>query len=161
MRSFLVGIAITTVLFASADGAFAQRAFTNKEFNDRIAAMRSRLQNQQIKSVRKVVDHTPENTETVAVKTEKKKVAKVQKPFLELDNQPDASLTVLFHDTEFSSPRQNEKSPARIADTKFNSNEESRLRQEKFDALRMKVRNATRRTHSTAMEINNQVAKLP
>lgn len=162
MRSFLVGIAISTVLFASADGAFAQRAFSNKELNERVSALRTRLQNYQVKSARKIVDRIPADAETIAITTENLTNKIVEKPFMEIDSRPDASLTVLFHDTEFASPvRQNLTTAALETKVSTHADEEARLRQEKFDALRLKVQNATRRTRSEAMKINKQVAQLP
>lgn len=162
MRSFLVGIAISTVLFASADGAFAQRAFSNKELNERVSALRTRLQNYQVKSARKVIDRSPADAETIAITTENLTSKIVEKPFMEIDSRPDASLTVLFHDPESSSSvkpyASNNKLETKVS---AHADEEARLRQEKFDALRLKVQNATRRTRSEAMKINKQVAQLP
>lgn len=160
MRGFLVGIAAASILLASANDVSAQRAFSNQELNQRISALRSRLQNYQLKTVRKVVDRTPADNETVLITTEDTIEKKSDKPFVEIDTRPDAAVTVLFHDNEFA--------PVSAAPVQKNAvkaqadfEEEKRQRQEKFAALRLKVQSATRRTHDQARKITDQVARLP
>jgi hypothetical protein len=160
MRKFLVAVGLVALLVGSVPEANAQRAFSNKELNERIKALRTRLADYQQKSVRKVIDRTPLANESIAITTEK--------AFVELDSRKDAAVTVLFHDNEFQgnsaalpATRQSVLPIAAGTDGKLLAEgEEKRLRNEKFAALRQKVQMATRRTHNEAVVINSQMAKL-
>jgi hypothetical protein len=94
MRSFGIGLILTGLILASASDADAQRT-SNKEMNERINALRNRLQNFQLERVRKEPQKTaPINgNETVEVKYEQL--------LEEFESRKDVAVTVLFHDTEF------------------------------------------------------------
>ncbi len=161
MRRFFVCLGLAGLLLGSATDANAQKAFSSKEVNERINVLRTRLQAYQLKSVRKVIDKTPLDNETVEIKSEK--------AFVELDSRPDAALTVLFHDSELpgnsatlpGSPTVVAAANTPVVDKQPETlNEEQRLRNERFNALRQKVQMATRRTHNEAKNINSQMARI-
>lgn len=161
MRKFIILVSLFVLLFGSATAVDAQRAFSNQELNARISALRTRLNDYQQKSVRKTVDKTKKEAETVQVK--------VEKAFVELDASKDVAVTVLFHDNEFHGnstllpakdllAANSDKTVAAAANSSLS--DEQRLRNEKFDALRRKVQLATRRSRDEALSINNQMAKI-
>lgn len=161
MRRFFVCLGLAGLLLGSATDANAQKAFSSKEVSERINVLRTRLQAYQLKSVRKVIDKTPLDNETVEIKSEK--------AFVELDSRPGAALTVLFHDSELPGNSAAQSASSMVVATAGTPgvnqqpsaiNEEQRLRNERFDALRQKVQLATRRAHSAAKTINSQMASL-
>jgi hypothetical protein len=155
MQRLFVTVSLAGMLMLLPSDVNAQRAFSSKELTARINALRSRLQDHQSRSVRKVIDRAPLNEDSVEVK--------VEKAFVELDTSKDAAVTVLFHDSEF--PAKEIKAGEGLqtqlaANPALASSQEQKLREEKFAALKLKVQMATRRTHDAAQKINGMVAKI-
>ncbi|MBU1108837.1 MAG: hypothetical protein KKB51_19325 [Candidatus Riflebacteria bacterium] len=169
MRGFSIGFVLAGLILTSTTNVDAQRAFTGREMNERINALRNKLQNYQVEHVRK-------EPEKVALVKENETVEiKFEKLVEEFESRTDVAVTVLFHDPDFGqSSAKNEspndsrqvKEPALIAQAPIKNatqplDVERTLRLEKYEELRRKVQLATRRTHANAQQINSMIAQVP
>jgi len=95
MRSFGIGFVLAGLIIASASGADAQSP-ANNGINERISALRNRLQNYQLERVRKEPQKVTliNENETVEVKFEQL--------VEEFETRKDVAVTVLFHDADFN-----------------------------------------------------------
>jgi hypothetical protein len=181
MHSYSIPFLLAALIMASAGDVEAQRT-GNREMNERINALRNRLQNYQLERVR-------EEPKKVSLVDEKETVeVKFEELIENFETRKDVAVTVLFHDEDFAGSRATEISAAAGTDEKLAQtapdNEpvtlstasdktsvivtaarqlelERAQRQEKYDALRRRVHMATRRVHDQATDINRLVAKVP
>ena len=170
MRSLGIGFVLAGLILASASDADAQRAFSSRELNERINALRSRLQNYHLERV----CAEPENP--VLVNENETVEIKFEKLVEEFEARDDVAVTVLFHDPDFagntakSNPpavAKPKKQPVVTAQAPTNPDAAQQLelersqRQEKYNELRRRVQMATRRTREGAQQINSMVAQIP
>lgn len=171
MRSYSIPFLLAGLIMASAGDVEAQRT-GSREMNERINALRNRLQNYQLERVREEPKIAPlvDEKETVEVKFEE---------LIEnFETRKDVAVTVLFHDEDFAGGRATEISQVAPADDPVTLSKavsktpeivsaarqlelERAQRQEKYEALRRRVHMATRRVHDQATAINGMVAKIP
>lgn len=95
MRSFGVWFVLAGLILSSAGSADAQKS-SNKDMNERINALRNRLQNYQLERVRK-------EPQKVALINENETVeVKFEQLVEEFESRKDVAVTVLFHDADYS-----------------------------------------------------------
>ncbi len=185
MRSYSIPVLLIGLIVASAGDVQAQRT-GNREMNERINALRSRLQNYQLERIRSEPKKVAliEEKETVEVKAVEVKFEQLVEDF---EARKDVAVTVLFHDEDFAKGLTTDNvTQVRTVENKVvapssdklsaagNSREEQvkidpvrqlelerAQRQEKYEELRRRVHMATRRVHDQAREINGMVAKIP
>lgn len=95
MRSFGIWFVLAGLILSSAGSADAQKS-SNKDMNERINALRNRLQNYQLERVRK-------EPQKVALINENETVeVKFEQLVEEFESRKDVAVTVLFHDADYS-----------------------------------------------------------
>jgi len=191
MRRFVSGILVAGVfLFCGSSQVMAQRVPAGKELNQRIQALRERLQNYQNQRNPVKAQNQAEPGEGLILEPDEPKGEIIVE---ELENRKDVAVTVLFHDAgnlpadvdfenvEAQDADQNEidskngtgvkivsvraaKSDAGVE--KRDSVKKSDVRQTKdtrlarYEELRQRVYLATRNARAQAVDINRQIARI-
>lgn len=99
MRKLFVGLGMAGLLFVGSSEAIAQKTSTSKELNERIKALRSRLQDFQTKNVRQTSARPDSGDETAGLIIAEPEM-KGEKIVEELESRSDVAVTVLFHDPD-------------------------------------------------------------
>lgn len=190
MRKLFVGLGMAGLILAGSSEAMAQKTPTSKELNERIKALRSRLQDFQMKSVRNTDGQRQVSRESVELILDQPDV-KVEKIVEELENRKDVAVTVLFHDADSAQipdtmadmPAIGDEvapEPAVVVASAKTGQEKTVEKQQlpdpaliasaaapednrvrRYEDLRRRVYEATSRARSQAGEIKRQVASLP
>lgn len=167
MRKLLVGLGIAGLLLVGNSEVNAQKTSSSKELNERIKALRSRLQDYQTKTVRQSPARLLSGDETADLIVSQPEL-KGEKIVEELESRKDVAVTVLFHDSDSGSLPEPKVAAsisapvaASVAVNEKASADNHDLRSKRYEDLRQRVYLATRNARAQAGEINRQVASLP
>lgn len=158
MRRLIWGGCLLSLFLACYSVVYAQKIIDKDQINSRIKELQNRIKTY-YSNIRKP-------SETVELKLEK--ISE------ELENRKDVVVTVLFHDTEMDlceeAPILTSQIEKQFAETVNENNvavsntqkrlEEINQRKAFYDSLRTKIKQATRRVHTNACEINRLIAQI-
>ncbi|HNX76466.1 MAG TPA: hypothetical protein PLM07_05225 [Candidatus Rifleibacterium sp.] len=181
MRRFVSGILVAGVFFfCGSSQAMAQRTPGLKEVNERIQALRQRLQNYQSQRGTIKQDQATCESADLIVETPEPKVEKIVE---ELENRKDVAVTVLFHDPDCQFSSEDFADAAAIEDLSAEPDNNKIIlanapqavqqvsettsaaapgnnRLARYEELRKRVYLATRNARTQAHDINRQIARI-